>query len=312
METIEVSETCNQTLFDYYDSYLQEFKNILGHHFKKCREEFIDYFHENAQHLAIGVFIYIVFSFCFYCFIIRTKLVRHMGTIANCKNVLFVTSHPDDECMFFGPTIISLSNRPDFSVYLLCLSRGNFQNLGKVRKKELYESCKILNVPESHVQIVNSTLLQDDPTVNWNQEVVADIILNFIETYSIDAILTFDRNGVSNHPNHSSLFYAMAHLCLEKKLPRRCKAYALESVSRLRKYLGFLDLPFTYLMSSKKYVVAMDKRNMIRQAMRAHKSQYVWFRKLYMYVSRYIFINSYKEIDVLELELDFEVDDERG
>lgn len=88
-----------------------------------------------------------------------------------------------------------------------------------------------------------------------------------------------------------------------------CKAYALESVSMSRKYLGLLDLPFTYLMSSKKYVVPMDKRDIIRKAMRAHESQYVWFRKLYMYTSRYIFVNSFKEIDVFELELDFEMDE---
>lgn len=124
MDSIEVGDSCNQTLFEYYDTYLQEFKQILGHHLRKYREEFLDYFQQNAQHLAIGIIIYTVFSFCFYCFIIRTKLVRHIGGIANCKNALFVTSHPDDECMFFGPTILTLSTKPECSVYLLCLSRG--------------------------------------------------------------------------------------------------------------------------------------------------------------------------------------------
>lgn len=66
-----------------------------------------------------------------------------------------------------------------------------------------------------------------------------------------------------------------------------------------------MDLPITYLLSSKKYVVSKDKRNIIRQAMKAHESQYVWFRKAYMYTSRYVFVNSFKEIDVLDLELDF-------
>ena len=39
--------------------------------------------------------------------------------------VLFVTAHPDDECMFFGPTILSAArlNR-DAPPYLLCLSPG--------------------------------------------------------------------------------------------------------------------------------------------------------------------------------------------
>ncbi|EEB20267.1 N-acetylglucosaminyl-phosphatidylinositol de-N-acetylase, putative [Pediculus humanus corporis] len=308
MDLIELEDSCNQTLFDYYEIYFQEYKQIIEHHFKKYKEEFIDYFQQNAQNLVIGIIIYIVFSFCFYCFIIRTKLVRNLGIISDCKNVLFVTSHPDDECMFFGPTIVTLTNDTDCSVYLLCLSRGNYYKRGKIRKKELFESCKILQIPEQNVQIVNSSLLRDDPNLNWNQEVIADIILNFLETYSIDTVITFDRYGVSNHPNHSSIFYAMAYLCLEKKLPKKCTAYALESVSKIRKYLGFMDVTFTYLLSSKKYVVPMEKRNIIRDAMRAHKSQYLWYRRIYMYLSRYVFMNSFKEIDVLELELDFEVD----
>lgn len=36
--------------------------------------------------------------------------------------VLFVTAHPDDECMFFAPTIIALSKLCD--VHVLCLSSG--------------------------------------------------------------------------------------------------------------------------------------------------------------------------------------------
>ena len=128
MDLIELEDSCNQTLFDYYEIYFQEYKQIIEHHFKKYKEEFIDYFQQNAQNLVIGIIIYIVFSFCFYCFIIRTKLVRNLGIISDCKNVLFVTSHPDDECMFFGPTIVTLTNDTDCSVYLLCLSRGMVVN----------------------------------------------------------------------------------------------------------------------------------------------------------------------------------------
>lgn len=69
-------------------------------------------------------------------------------------------------------------------MYLL----GDYQNLGRIRKEELYSSCKILGIPESNVQIINSSLLPDNPTVNWNEEVIAQIILNFIEVYSIDTV----------------------------------------------------------------------------------------------------------------------------
>ena len=53
----------------------------------------------------------------------------------------------------------------------------------------------------------------------------------------------------------------------------------------------------------------MDKRYQIRKAMEAHKTQYVWFRKLYMFFSRYIFVNTLKEVDVLDLELEYELGD---
>lgn len=42
----------------------------------------------------------------------------------------------------------------------------------------------------------------------------------------------------------------------------------------------------------------------------AHKSQYVWFRKLYMIFSRYTFINTFQEMSALDLELDLQFDDE--
>ena len=38
-------------------------------------------------------------------------------------NVLLITAHPDDECMFFAPTILSLQQQ-EVQVYLLCLSEG--------------------------------------------------------------------------------------------------------------------------------------------------------------------------------------------
>ena len=43
--------------------------------------------------------------------------------------------------------------------------------------------------------------------------------------------------------------------------------------------------------------------------MAAHKSQYVWFRKLYMIFSRYTFINTLQEVNALDLELDLQFDD---
>jgi N-acetylglucosaminylphosphatidylinositol deacetylase len=41
------------------------------------------------------------------------------------SNILLVTAHPDDECMFFGPTLMNLaSKRLKNQVHVLCLSKG--------------------------------------------------------------------------------------------------------------------------------------------------------------------------------------------
>lgn len=41
------------------------------------------------------------------------------------QKVLIITAHPDDECMFFSPTIQSLLNSGHF-VHVLCLSNGKW------------------------------------------------------------------------------------------------------------------------------------------------------------------------------------------
>jgi len=38
--------------------------------------------------------------------------------------ILFIIAHPDDECMFFAPTILSLTRCGQYDVFVLCLSTG--------------------------------------------------------------------------------------------------------------------------------------------------------------------------------------------
>ena len=40
--------------------------------------------------------------------------------------ILFVTAHPDDECMFFAPTFLALKRSTGVQIHLLCLTDGNF------------------------------------------------------------------------------------------------------------------------------------------------------------------------------------------
>ena len=40
--------------------------------------------------------------------------------------ILLITAHPDDECMFFAPTVLSLGKSVRAELFLLCLSEGTY------------------------------------------------------------------------------------------------------------------------------------------------------------------------------------------
>jgi LmbE family N-acetylglucosaminyl deacetylase len=78
----------------------------------------------------------------------KTEEKRNVG-----KRVLFVTAHPDDECMFFGPAIVEFIDA-GIQVYLLCFSTGFMPNNGKSRKRELLRSCSVLKIPVENVTLL--------------------------------------------------------------------------------------------------------------------------------------------------------------
>ena len=59
--------------------------------------------------------------------------------------ILLVTAHPDDECMFFTPTIVDFQKK-GFKIDLLCLSTGNAEGKGEIRVKELLASARVLGI----------------------------------------------------------------------------------------------------------------------------------------------------------------------
>jgi N-acetylglucosaminylphosphatidylinositol deacetylase len=72
------------------------------------------------------------------------------------SHILILTAHPDDECMFFAPTILGLnSTQEHLQVSSLCLSVGNADGLGNIRRKEYHESYDILGVPVERRWIID-------------------------------------------------------------------------------------------------------------------------------------------------------------
>lgn len=130
-----------------------------------------------------------------------------------------MTAHPDDEAMFFAPTILGLA-RLRHQLFLLCFSAGNYYNQGEIRKKELLQSCDVLGIPPSNVMIIENRDFPDDPDVHWDPERAGDVLLRHVETNGIKLVVTFDEGGVSGHSNHVALNAAVRTLHAEGKLPK--------------------------------------------------------------------------------------------
>ncbi|XP_030010873.1 N-acetylglucosaminyl-phosphatidylinositol de-N-acetylase-like [Sphaeramia orbicularis] len=222
--------------------------------------------------------------------------LRRFGSAGAEVRVLVVTAHPDDECMFFGPSIIRLTEEKA-EVHLLCLSEGNYYNQGSQRREELLNSCSLLGIPQSRVTLVDHRSLPDDPTAEWSISLVSSLISKHIKAHSFNMVLTFDSAGVSGHSNHVSIFKAVSHLASSGHVPDDCCLLSLDTVGLFRKYVSVLDLPLSWTLSSSLCVFSgLWGYRRARDAMLCHRSQLLWFRHLYMVFSRYMFVNTFQMI----------------
>ncbi|KAM9370627.1 N-acetylglucosaminyl-phosphatidylinositol de-N-acetylase [Phaethornis superciliosus] len=205
---------------------------------------------------------------------------------------LLVTAHPDDEAMFFAPTVLGLG-RSGARPAMLCCSAGNYYNQGEIRKKELEHSCFLLGIPASAVTVLDHRDLPDNPAVAWDMQLLTTLVLKHIEANNINLVITFDAGGVSGHANHISLYTALRYLHSEGKLPEGCLVLVLESVNLFRKYLSILDVLFSCLLPRDAlFILTEEETEQAKRAMRCHRSQLLWFRRIYLLFSRYMVINS--------------------
>ena len=138
-------------------------------------------------------------------------------------------------------------------------------------------------------------------------------------------LITFDKQGVSGHPNHIDVSKGVAYvggrvqplrrvgapvthdlltaarsmgpgafgtrLAAERLLQKgTVRVFELKTVSTMVKYLGFL---YAWLVPMSDVPVFSTFRGFVqaREAMFAHQSQLVWFRRLYIMFSTYMSIN---------------------
>ena len=99
--------------------------------------------------------------------------------ISSIGSVLLLIAHPDDEIMFWTPTIKYLLSKK-IQLKILCLSNGNYNGLGDLREVEFDNVSRELNLFNN--VILNVPELQDDITkkafYHWNNP---SILKNKIE-----------------------------------------------------------------------------------------------------------------------------------
>lgn len=214
-------------------------------------------------------------------------------------NVLLVIAHPDDESMFFAPTILFLSSE-GHNLHVLCLSTGNADGNGNIRKEEIYQACAILKIPSQQVKILDHPDLQDGFDYSWDHQLIAAIVEKEITAHNIESLITFDKMGVSGHPNHCDINHGVCKL-LQKSL-QRIEAWELMSTSIFRKYIGpadiWLSTCFQSYLGETVYNLINNRPRRSYLAMAQHKSQWVWFRKLFVLFSSYTYINTLRKISV--------------
>ncbi|KAI8927768.1 putative deacetylase LmbE-like domain-containing protein [Entophlyctis helioformis] len=223
------------------------------------------------------------------------------------ESVLFLTAHPDDECMFFAPTLLALAPYADS----MCYGRlaGNAEGLGRVREKELVASCIQLGLNPALVSSMNHEQLQDSMSAIWDTQVILSVVQQYMSQHTIDAIITFDAKGISGHTNHRALYHAINAAVRSNAITVPC--YALKTVPWYRKFSSIIDLAVTFATDSLIFgsiaVTSTRERRLFvsypsqylaaRNAMFQHKSQMVWFRHLYLAFSRYMIFNVLKLIE---------------
>lgn len=124
-------------------------------------------------YLALAIPILIGTAWLFTASITRTTLPTLQG-----KRICLLIAHPDDEAMFFSPTVTALT-APEVGnhVKILCLSSGNADGLGETRKKELAVSAGTLGLRRADdVLVLEDAAFPDSMVQAWPTERIADVL----------------------------------------------------------------------------------------------------------------------------------------
>jgi len=129
---------------------------------------------------------------------------------ASLMKALLIFAHPDDETFGCGGTIAKLV-KEGLTVNLVTATTGQAgmtgeygkvspDELGKIREKEHAKAAKILGISDIHY-----LGLMDGDVGNHSVSEIAEMLKPIIVEEDPDIVITFEKNGASNHPDHKQI-----------------------------------------------------------------------------------------------------------
>lgn len=238
----------------------------------------------------------------------KTKLRRH--------KYMLIVAHTDDESMFFGPFIsrvlsqgkrgpkkapplvrrVTVAGQPknlplsilgqdgpgteknedEVPLVIIVCTDGARGGEKEEREKEMRELGESIEVPVYFLEEADGDLKASNCLVERLKRI-------YLAT-GCSKIVTFDRHGVSHHPDHQECYTIGKLLC---KKVRSNSFYTLATYSLLGKYwYGMFDRENKLVISN-----SITESIECRSRLARHKSQMLWFRYLYLLFSTYMDIN---------------------
>ncbi|SOV74785.1 N-acetylglucosaminylphosphatidylinositol deacetylase, putative [Plasmodium sp. gorilla clade G3] len=227
----------------------------------------------------VSLLLYIIIKY------LNKKKYNFSNLLGN-KNISIIVAHPDDELMFFFPTIKFLfDKKKKKNIFILSLSNGNYYGYGNIREKELYKVWSYIGGEKNNCHIWNDNKIQDG-WLYWDEKYIFKLIKNYCAQYDIKTIFTFDNYGVSGHPNHISTYKSIRMLSNMKDID----IYTLKSTNIIYKYMSFFSYPF---ITNKRFVLWSFNPLFLLRLMFFYKSQLVYYRILFCIFSQYVYFNTF-------------------
>lgn len=164
---------------------------------------------------------------------------------------MLVFAHPDDESFTCGGTIPKYV-RAGWEVSLICATRGQAglkgefpdatpRQLGEIRSGELEKASEVLGISQiTYLEFEDGKLSKLPPGE------LEEAVYKPMAEFSPDIVITFEPNGISNHPDHSKLTLS-ATFAFQKYAKMKVDPPAPGKRDPLRRYKEYERVEFSKL-----------------------------------------------------------------